>query len=120
LIWRRASEAFAIPTEEAMKIALRIQQVIAHESNAANVIDPLGGSYRVEHLTTQMERAVFDVIEEVDSRGGTIKLIEVARGDDENIAPVTIELVRAGASMGDVVERLKMFWGAYRETPVFL
>ena len=69
-------EAFAIPTEEAMKIALRTQQVIADESNAANVIDPLGGSYYVEHLTTQMERAIFEVIEEVDRRGGTIKLIE--------------------------------------------
>ncbi|MEK7842354.1 MAG: methylmalonyl-CoA mutase family protein, partial [Deltaproteobacteria bacterium] len=69
-------EAFAIPTEEAMKIALRTQQVIADESNVPNVIDPLGGSYYVEHLTTQMERAIFDIIAEVDSRGGTIKLIE--------------------------------------------
>ncbi len=191
-------EAFAIPTEEAMKIALRTQQVIADESNVPNVIDPLGGSYYVEHLTTQMERAIFDVIEEVDSRGGTIKLIEegwfqrriadfayetaikkakgekvvlgvnkfaepgekvdiethpydpttaqrqierlkrvrrernqhevdrllarlieVARNENENIMPVTIELVRAGASMGEIVETLKTLWGTYRETPVF-
>ncbi|MBI4204417.1 MAG: methylmalonyl-CoA mutase, partial [Betaproteobacteria bacterium] len=191
-------EAFTIPTEEAMKIALRTQQVIADESNAASVIDPLGGSYYVEHLTTQMERAIFEVIEEVDRRGGTIKLIEegwfqrriadfayetaikkakgekvvlgvnkfaepdekvdiethaydpttaqrqidrlkrvrrdrdqreverlfdrlvaVARNEDENIMPVTIELVRAGASMGEIVDRLKTLWGTYRETPVF-
>jgi methylmalonyl-CoA mutase N-terminal domain/subunit len=191
-------EAFAIPTEEAMKIALRTQQVIAHEANVPNVIDPLGGSYYVEHLTTQMERAIFDIIAEVDSRGGTIKLIEegwfqrriadfayetaikkakgekvvlgvnkfvepgaqadiethpydattaqrqidrlkrvrrernqrevdrlldrlieVARNENENIMPVTIELVRAGASMGEIVERLKTLWGTYRETPVF-
>jgi len=191
-------EAFAIPTEEAMKIALRTQQVIADESNVPNVIDPLGGSYYVEHLTTQMERAIFEVIEEVDRRGGTIKLIEegwfqrriadfayetaikkakgekvvlgvnkfvepdekvdiethpydpttarrqidrlkrvrrerdqreverlfdrlieVARNEDENIMPVTIDLVRAGASMGEIVERLKTLWGTYRETPVF-
>ena len=191
-------EAFTIPTEEAMKIALRTQQVIADESSVANVIDPIGGSYYVEHLTTQMERAIFDVIEEVDRRGGTIKLIEegwfqrriadfayetaiekakgekvvlgvnkfvepaekvdiethaydpttaqrqierlkrvrrerdqrkveglferlveVARKEDENIMPVTIELVRAGASMGEIVERLKTVWGTYRETPVF-
>jgi methylmalonyl-CoA mutase N-terminal domain/subunit len=191
-------EAFAIPTEEAMKIALRTQQVIADESNAASVIDPLGGSYYVEHLTTQMERAIFEVIEEVDRRGGTIKLIEegwfqrriadfaydtaikkargekvvlgvnkfvepdekadiethpydpttarrqidrlqrvrrerdqrevgrlferliaVARNEDENLMPVTIDLVRAGASMGEIVERLKTLWGSYRETPVF-
>jgi 2-hydroxyisobutanoyl-CoA mutase large subunit len=191
-------EAFAIPTEEAMKIALRTQQVIADESNVPNVIDPLGGSYYVEHLTTQMERAIFDVIAEVDSRGGTMKLIEegwfqrriadfaydtaikkakgekivlgvnklvepgekadiethpydpstaqrqldrlkrvrlernqrevdrlldrlmeVARNERENIMPVTIDLVRAGASMGEIVERLKTLWGTYRETPVF-
>ena len=191
-------EAFTIPTEEAMKIALRTQQVIADESNVANVIDPLGGSYYVEHLTTRMERAIFEVIEEVDRRGGTIKLIEegwfqrriadfayetaikkakgekvvlgvnkfvepdervaiethpydpttavrqierlkrvrrerdqrkveglferlvqVARDEGENIMPVTIELVKAGASMGEIVERLKALWGTYRETPVF-
>ncbi|HUH94829.1 MAG TPA: methylmalonyl-CoA mutase family protein [Casimicrobiaceae bacterium] len=191
-------EAFAIPTEEAMKIALRTQQAIAYESNAANVVDPLGGSYYVEALTTQMERAIFEVIAEVDRRGGTVKLIEegwfqrrigdfayetamkkakgekivlgvnaFAEGDEKadiethpydpttakrqierldrvrrerdqravdrlldqlaevagderaNIVPVTIELVHAGASMGDIVERLKMLWGTYRETPVF-
>jgi len=191
-------EAFAIPTEEAMKIALRTQQVIADESNVASVIDPLGGSYYLEHLTTQMERAIFEVIEEVDRRGGTIKLIEegwfqrriadfayetaikkakgdkvvlgvnkfvepgdkaeiethpydpttarrqierlnrvrrerdqrevdrlmqrlveVARQEDQNIMPVTIELVRAGASMGEIVSKLKAVWGTYRETPVF-
>jgi methylmalonyl-CoA mutase cobalamin-binding domain/chain len=191
-------EAFTIPTELAMKVALRTQQVIADESNAASVVDPLGGSYYVECLTTQMERAIFDVIEEVDSRGGTIKLIEegwfqrriadfaydqamkkakgekvvlgvnkfvepdekvdiethkydpstaerqlarlervrrerdprkidqlleelvaVARDERENIMPVTIDLVAAGASMGDIIERLKTLWGTYRETPVF-
>ncbi|TAK80520.1 MAG: methylmalonyl-CoA mutase [Betaproteobacteria bacterium] len=191
-------EAFAIPTEEAMKIALRTQQVIADESNVANVIDPLGGSYYVEHLTTQMERAIFEVIEEVDRRGGTIRmieegwfqrriadfayetaikkakgekvvlgvnkfvepdekpkiethpydpttaqrqiarlkqvrstrnqrnvdalfarLVEVARDENQNLLPITIELVRAGASMGEIVERLKTLWGTYRETPVF-
>lgn len=181
-----------------MKIALRTQQVIADESGVASVIDPLGGSYYVEQLTTQMERAIFDIIEEVDRRGGTVKLIEegwfqrriadfaydtaikkakgekvvlgvnkfvepnekvaiethaydpstaerqierlrrvrrsrdakqveqlferllaVARNENENIMPVTIELVKAGASMGEIVERLKALWGSYRETPVF-
>jgi len=191
-------EAFTIPTELAMKVALRTQQVIADESNAASVVDPLGGSYYVESLTTHMEHAIFDVIEEVDSRGGTIKLIEegwfqrriadfaydqamkkakgekvvlgvnkfvepdeqvdiethkydpttaerqiarlervrrernqpdidqlleklvaLARDEKQNIMPVTIELVTAGASMGDIIERLKTLWGTYRETPVF-
>jgi len=162
------------------------------------VIDPLGGSYYVEALTTDYERRIFDILEEVDERGGTIRLIEqgmvpeahrglrlrdgaaqavrreagdrreplrggeaqhdieihpydpttaerqvsrtrrirrerdnarvnalldqlvsVARDDSQNIMPITIELVKAGATMGDIVEKLKGLWGTYRETPVF-
>ena len=64
-------EAFAIPTEEAMKIALRTQQIIADESGVANVADPLGGSYFVESLTTEFERGIFEVLDEVERRGGT-------------------------------------------------
>jgi 2-hydroxyisobutanoyl-CoA mutase large subunit len=191
-------EAFAIPTEDAMRIALRTQQVIADESGVANVVDPLGGAYFVESLTTQYERAIFEVIDEVDRRGGTLKLTEegwfqrriadfaydtalkkangdkpvigvnkyvmpdeafelelhpydastatrqiaaldevrrerdhahvaallerlvaVARDPAQNIMPVTIELVEAGATMGDIVEKLKTVWGTYRERPIF-
>jgi len=191
-------EAFAIPTEEAMKIALRTQQIIADESGVANVVDPLGGSYFVESLTTQYERAIFAIVDEVDRGGGTIRmteqswfqrriadfayqtalrkasgekpvigvntyvepgekfdielhpydattadrqiarlhrvrkerdhaqvaslldrLVEVAQDERQNIMPVTIELVAAGATMGDIIERLKTIWGTYRETPVF-
>jgi len=191
-------EAFAIPTEEAMKIALRTQQIIAHESGVASVVDPLGGSYFVESLTTQYERAIFAVVDEVDRSGGTMKLtqegwfqrriadfaydtalkkangekpvigvnkyaepdeqfdielhpydastaerqiarlarvrrerddakmsallerlVEAAKDESQNIMPVTIELVAAGATMGDIVEKLKGLWGTYRENPVF-
>jgi len=48
-----------------------------------------------------------------------VRLVEVAKDPAQNIMPVTIELVRAGASMGDIVERLKKLWGTYRENPVF-
>jgi methylmalonyl-CoA mutase N-terminal domain/subunit len=191
-------EAFAIPTEDAMKMALRTQQIIAEETNVTSVIDPLGGSYFVEALTTDYERRIFDILKEVEERGGTIKLIEqgwfqkhiadfayetalrkqsgekpvigvnrfveeeaqhdieihpydpttaerqvsrtqrvrrerdnarlnqlleqlvaVAKDDSQNIMPITIELVKAGATMGDIVEKLKGVWGTYRETPVF-
>jgi methylmalonyl-CoA mutase N-terminal domain/subunit len=191
-------EAFAIPTEDAMKMALRTQQIIAEETNVTSVIDPLGGSYFVEALTTEYERRIFAILREVDERGGAVKLIEqgwfqkqiadfayetalrkqsgdkpvigvnrfvedeaahdievhpydwstaerqiartrrvrrerdnarierlldtlveVARDDSRNIMPITIELVRDGASMGDIVEKLKGLWGTYRETPVF-
>jgi methylmalonyl-CoA mutase N-terminal domain/subunit len=191
-------EAFSIPTEEAMKIALRTQQVIAEETNVGNVVDPLGGSYYVETLTTEYERRIFGILDEVERGGGTVqliqegwfqkhiadfayetalrkqsgekpvigvnkyvdseehtqiethpydptterrqierlhhvrrtrnnakvqdllnKLVEVAKDDTQNLMPVTIELVREGASMGEIVETLKTLWGTYRETPVF-
>jgi len=191
-------EAFAIPTEDAMKMALRTQQIIAEETNVTNVIDPLGGSYYVEALTTDYEKKIFEILREVEERGGTVKLIEqgwfqkhiadfayetalrkqsgekpvigvnrfvekeehvdieihpydqstadrqiartrrvraerdnalierlldqlvtVARDESQNIMPITIELVRNGATMGDIVEKLKVVWGTYRETPVF-
>ena len=191
-------EAFSIPTEEAMKIALRTQQIIAEEAHVTEVVDPVGGSYYVEHLTNEYERKIFEIIDEVEKNGGTIKLIEegwfqrhvadfsyeqalnkqsgdkpvigvnlyhepdevadlethphdptaerrqierlhrvrrerdnakvnalldelvvVAKHDEQNIMPVTIKLVRAGASMGDIIERLKTIWGTYREVPVF-
>lgn len=191
-------EAFAIPTEDAMKMALRTQQIIAEETNVTSVIDPLGGSYFVEALTTEYEKKIFEILKEVDERGGTIKLIEqgwfqkhiadfayetalrkqsgekavigvnrfveteehvdieihpydqstadrqiartqrvrrerdnakiaqlldqlvaVAKDESQNIMPVTIALVKNGATMGDIVEKLKGLWGTYRETPVF-
>jgi methylmalonyl-CoA mutase cobalamin-binding domain/chain len=69
-------EAYAIPSEEAMKLALRTQQIIAEESRVTGVIDPLGGSYYVEALTNEIERRVFDVLAKVDALGGTIKAVE--------------------------------------------
>jgi methylmalonyl-CoA mutase N-terminal domain/subunit len=191
-------EAFTIPSEQAMKVALRTQQIIADETNIPNVIDPLGGAYYVETLTNQIEKAVFDVLKTVDDLGGTVKAIEdgffqraiaqsaydfakrkgsgdrvvvgvnkyvdppepanieihridptsearqiktlrnvrMMRSNDQverllerlaaeaedpskNLMPVTIELVKARASMGEIVQRLKAVYGSYVETPVF-
>lgn len=69
-------EAFAIPTEEAMKLAIRTQQIIREEINVTSVIDPLGGSYFVESLTRDMETEIWKVLDEVEERGGAIKLVE--------------------------------------------
>lgn len=191
-------EAFAIPTEDAMRMALRTQQIIAHETNVTNVVDPLGGSYYVESLTNEYEKRIFELLDEIDANGGAIQminegwfqkhiadfaydtalriqageqtkigvnafvedesdvkiethpydiataerqisrtkrvraerdqtkidallveLVEVAKDDGTNIMPVTVELVREGATMGDIIETLKNVWGTYRETPVF-
>lgn len=191
-------EAFAIPTEDSMQLALRTQQTIADETNVTQVVDPLGGSYYVEALTNEYETRIFETLAEIDERGGTIKLIEegwfqkhiadfsyqtalrkqsgekpvigvncyqidesdvkiethpydkttaerqiartkrvraerdeqkvqtlldelvsVANDESKNIMPITIDLVREGATMGDIVEKLKGVWGVYRETPVF-
>jgi methylmalonyl-CoA mutase N-terminal domain/subunit len=69
-------EALALPTEDSVRIALRTQQIIAHESGAADSIDPLGGSYFVEKLTDELEARARAVIDAVDRRGGVIKAIE--------------------------------------------
>lgn len=190
-------EAFAIPTEEAMRIALRTQQIIAYETNITQVVDPLGGSYYVESLTDEIEREVWKILDEVEELGGTLQCIddgyfqrgisdsaydfalrkasgerpvigvnmfvqeeedveiethphdpeterrqierlnkvrnnrdeekvqslltqlkEQAEDETVNLMPITIELVKEGASMGDIVETLKGIWGTYREKPV--
>jgi methylmalonyl-CoA mutase N-terminal domain/subunit len=190
-------EAFAIPTEEEMRIALRTQQIIAYETNITQVVDPLGGSYYVENLTDEIEKEVWKILDEVEELGGTLQCIddgyfqrgisdsaydfalrkasgerpvigvnmfvqdeedveiethphdpeterrqierlnrvkdnrdeekvqdmlrqlkEQAEDESANLMPITIELVKEGASMGDIVETLKGIWGTYREKPV--
>ena len=69
-------EALALPTEEAVTIALRTQQIIAYESGVAEVVDPLGGSYCVEALTTEIERRAEEYIRRIDEMGGAPKAIE--------------------------------------------
>src|SRR4051812_944126 len=69
-------EALALPTEEAVRIALRTQQVIAHETGVTNTIDPLGGSYFVEALTDRMEEAAYDYFRRIEELGGMVQAIE--------------------------------------------
>ena len=69
-------EALALPTEDAVRLALRTQQVIAHETGVVNTADPLGGSYYLEALTDQMESAAYDYFEKIDQLGGMIAAIE--------------------------------------------
>ncbi len=69
-------EAWALPSEKAVRIALRTQQILAHESGLVNTIDPFGGSYFVEYLTDQMEEEVYKYFNKIESLGGVIPAIE--------------------------------------------
>jgi len=69
-------EALCLPTEEAVRVALRTQQIIAHESGVTNTVDPLAGSYYVEALTNEMEEKAMEYIQKIDDMGGAIAAIE--------------------------------------------
>ncbi len=69
-------EALALPTEEAARIALRTQQIIAHETGVTNTIDPLGGAYFVEALTDQLEREAYDYFSRIDELGGMVEAVK--------------------------------------------
>jgi methylmalonyl-CoA mutase N-terminal domain/subunit len=69
-------EALALPTEDAARIALRTQQVIAFESGVADTVDPLAGSYAIEELTNEIEQRVVDYLDKIDALGGTLHAIE--------------------------------------------
>jgi methylmalonyl-CoA mutase N-terminal domain/subunit len=93
-------EALALPTEKAVRIALRTQQVIAYETNAAHVADPLGGSYFVEELTDEMERRAEEIFSRIDEMGQGSMLEGCITGIEENwfqgrIADSAYELERA-------------------------
>ena len=87
-------EALALPTEEAARIALRTQQIIAYESGVTQTVDPLGGSYFLENLTLQMENGAFDYFGKLDAMGGMVKAIE--RGyPQKEIAEASYQYQRA-------------------------
>ena len=69
-------EALGLPTEESAQLSLRTQQIIAHESGVADVVDPLGGSYYVENLTNRLEQQALDYIDRIDEMGGAVSAIE--------------------------------------------
>ncbi|CAI48704.2 methylmalonyl-CoA mutase subunit A [Natronomonas pharaonis DSM 2160] len=69
-------EALSLPTEQSVRTALRTQQILAHESGAADTIDPLAGSYYVESLTDELEQEAFELLEEADDRGGMRQAVE--------------------------------------------
>ena len=95
-------EAYAIPSELAMKVALRTQQIIADETNVTQVIDPLGGSYYVEALTKEFEEEIWAVLERVEGMGGTLPAIE-QNWFQREIADFAYDFARRKASADRVV-----------------
>jgi methylmalonyl-CoA mutase N-terminal domain/subunit len=81
-------EALGLPTTKAAKIALRTQQIVGYESGVADTVDPLAGSYFVESLTDEVERATWDYLERIDSMGGAVAAIEAGfmQGEIEQAA----------------------------------
>ncbi|MCS6806664.1 MAG: methylmalonyl-CoA mutase family protein [Acidobacteriota bacterium] len=81
-------EALGLPTEDAARLALRTQQVIAYESGVADTVDPLGGSYAVESLTNEIERRASEYLDKIDALGGMLKAIEIGwvQGEIERAA----------------------------------
>src|SRR5205823_14060161 len=70
-------EALALPTEDAARIALRTQQILAYESGVTSTVDPLGGSYFLERLTLDMEKGAFEYFNKLDDMGGMVRAIEL-------------------------------------------
>ena len=95
-------EALALPTEDAARIALRTQQIIAYESGVTHTVDPLGGSYFVENQTLQMESGAFDYFGKLDAMGGMVKAIE--RGyPQREIAEASYQYQRAAEAKEKII-----------------
>jgi methylmalonyl-CoA mutase N-terminal domain/subunit len=111
-------EALSLPTEEAVRVALRTQQIIAHESGVAGTADPAGGSYFIEHLTDEIERRAREYIERIDAMGGVIKAIETGflKQEIENSAWHYQKDVEDGRR---IVVGLNRFTGEERRIPIF-
>ena len=110
-------EAYAIPTESAMKLALRTQQVIAEETGVTNVVDPLGGSWYVESLTDEIERRVLAYLDRIEARGGMLRAIEEGFPQRE-IADTAYETARRKASGEHVVVGVNRYVDEAPEPPV--
>ena len=87
-------EALALPTERAARIALRTQQILAHESGAADTVDPFAGSYFIEALTDEIEASATELIERIDELGGSVNCIQFIRAEVEESAWAYVERER--------------------------
>ena len=101
-------EAEALPTEQAVTVALRTQQIIAHETGVANTVDPLAGSYFVEALTDEMEKAAAEYIRKIDELGGMVAAVEAGYPQNE-IIRASMEFQKAVESGEKVIVGVNRF-----------
>jgi methylmalonyl-CoA mutase N-terminal domain/subunit len=111
-------EALALPTEEAVRLALRTQQIVAHESGVADSADPLGGAYLVEHLTDEIESRARDYLDSIEKMGGVMRAIENGYIKRE-IERSAYDYQRSLESKAAVVVGLNEFLGEDQAPPTF-
>jgi methylmalonyl-CoA mutase N-terminal domain/subunit len=109
-------EALALPTEDAAMLALRTQQIIAHETGVANTVDPTGGAYAIEKLTDEIELRAADYIHKIDGRGGTLRAIETGYVQGE-IQKAAYEYQRAIENGEQIIVGVNKFVSE-KETPI--
>jgi len=95
-------EALALPTEDSALIALRTQQILAHETGVTNTVDPVAGSYAIEHLTNEIEKGALEYIEKVDAMGGMLRAIDAGFAQGE-IQKAAYEFQRAVEKKDQIV-----------------
>jgi methylmalonyl-CoA mutase N-terminal domain/subunit len=112
-------ETYALPTEEAVTIALRTQQIIAYESGVDRVVDPLAGSYYVEYLTDEMERRALEYIHKIDEMGGMLRAVEEGFPQRE-IAEAAFQTQREIESGDRVIVGINRFHAPGADEPISL
>jgi methylmalonyl-CoA mutase N-terminal domain/subunit len=111
-------EAISLPTEEAARIALRTQQIVAYESGITQTADPLGGSYFIENLTNEIEEMAMALIQQIDAMGGSISAIE-SGFMQEQIARSAYEYQQQIESGDKIIVGVNKFWSEDTTTPPF-
>jgi methylmalonyl-CoA mutase N-terminal domain/subunit len=110
-------EALALPTEEAARLALRTQQIIAYESSVTNTVDPLAGSYYIEYLTDELEKRAWQYMEQIEKMGGALPAIEAGFYQDE-IAKAAYEFQKKLENGEEVVVGVNKFQSAEPQEPL--
>lgn len=112
-------EALSLPTEDAVRVALRTQQILAYESGVADVVDPLAGSYYVEYLTGAIEEKAWEYVRQIDALGGSVRAIEVGFMQGE-IEQAAYTYQRALEEERAIVVGVNRFTLEHEERPILL